>query len=667
MKNHLCRGLLGSLCVFLTVGELQAQPRNRAEFDQYHRLEMEGKRKAFLRLQRAEALAKSAAGQNDFDVTYYGLNLRIDPAAQQISGYVDMRARSRVNDLATVQLDLYSALVVDSVRGDANTFTRQGNQLLLHLRQVVPLNTDLQTRVYYHGRPQGGGFGGFVFGSQAGQPLVWTLSEPYYARSWWPCKDVLGDKADSADVVVTVPATLTAVSNGVLRLKKDNGDGTATYHWHERYPIITYLISLAITNYATFSQWFRYSPTDSMEVRYYVYPSNLQQARNGVSDMVDMIQFFHETFAPYPFLSEKYGIAQFGWGGGMEHQTITSQGVFSSSYNVHELAHQWWGDMTTCATWSDIWLNEGFASYCEALYYEHAVSRDYYHQYMSFMDVEYAGSVYRKDTTSVNSIFNSIVYDKGAWVLHMLRHVVGDSNFFAILRRYAGDHRFQYGNTSTAGFQSVCEEVYGGDLSWFFTPWIYGTGRPFYRYSWRALQSSGRPQLLLQIEQAQVIQNQLFAMPIDIAITMPGADTTITVFVAQALQNFVLDLPQAPLAVALDKDNWIQKYVEETPAGIDEPGASPRAYVLQQNYPNPFNPSTVIGFHLPVAGAVNLSIYDLEGRLVKKLVAGDMSPGAHSVVWDATDDHGARVASGVYVYVIKARAFTAQRKLVLLR
>ncbi|MFQ5631810.1 MAG: hypothetical protein ACE5I1_23805, partial [bacterium] len=225
------------------------------------------KQTALQRTHDAFRISLPFTNQQNFDVTNYQLNLIVDPAAQTLSGYVDVHGRSLAAALDTIELDLYANLSVDSVAQDANSFLRQGDKLYVHLKQAVQANAAFRARIYYSGRPNTSGFGGFVFDQQERSPLIWTLSEPYFARSWWPCKDTPSDKADSVDIVVTVPTGLTVASNGRLIDQTENSDGTSTFFWQERYPITTYLVSLAITNYATFSQWFRYSPTDSMEMR----------------------------------------------------------------------------------------------------------------------------------------------------------------------------------------------------------------------------------------------------------------------------------------------------------------------------------------------------------------------------------------------------------------
>ncbi|MEE9162533.1 MAG: M1 family aminopeptidase, partial [Candidatus Neomarinimicrobiota bacterium] len=604
------------------------------------------------------------------------LALEIEPATASLSGSVEVRGRSNTAGLQSVVLDFLANMAVDGVGGDADSLLRVGDRLHLHLAQPRDTGESFTVRIDYHGQPASTGFGGFrvtTHGDPA-KPIVWTLSEPYGARNWWPCKDVPSDKADSVDIIVTVPDGMTVASNGVLRSASFT-DSTGTFHWHESYPITTYLVSLAITNYRTYSEWFRPTADDSLEVRYYIYPENLSSARTQLTETLDMLAYFHEIFGPYPFWSEKYGIAQFPWGGGMEHQTITSQGGFSLPLTVHELAHQWWGDKITTATWHDIWLNEGFASYAEALYFEHTRDTDYFRTYLDWMDRDYTFPIYVDDTTSVSRIFDGAVYDKAGWFLHMLRHVVGDPVFFDILLAYSHDPRFAYGNATTAGFQAVCETVSGMVLDWFFQPWIYEVGRPVYRAEWGGVDSAGTPYLALQLEQTQVPARALFPMPIDLTIATAAGDTVVTIFNDQAVQTYTIELAAPPTAVTLDEDGWILKTIESVSRTDDRDGV-PAQFALSPNYPNPFNPATRIDYDVPVSSFLTLAVYNVMGQELAVLVRRrDHPPGKFSVAWNGRNRRGQLAPAGVYLYRLEAllpdalpdHGFVKTRKLVLLR
>jgi hypothetical protein len=343
---------------------------------------------------------------------------------------------------------------------------------------------------------------------------------------------------------------------------------------------------------------------------------------------------------------------------------MTSQGSFGLTLTVHELAHQWWGDKITNATWGDIWLNEGFASYAEALYFEHTRGTDFYHDYMAAMDWDHPYPIFVDDTTSVWRIFDGTVYDKGAWFLHMLRHVVGDETFFDILLAYSHDPRFAYGNATTAGFQSVCEAVAGRDLNWFFQPWIYQKGRPIYRAIWRASSGDSGPILHVTIEQKQPA---LFPMPIDLTIETTGGDTLVTVFNDAARQTFDIPLSAPPTNIFLDQGGWILKTIDEIISDTTEPPPLPAQFALHPNFPNPFNGETVIPFSLPAPERVTIRVYNLRGQEIRTLLQQDFPAGVHRASWDARDGRGEPAASGVYICEMRAGAFIQQRQMLLLR
>ncbi|MBA4313104.1 MAG: hypothetical protein C0417_10800 [Chlorobiaceae bacterium] len=500
------------------------------------------------------------------DVTYYGMNLTITTSPQYLRGQVSMKAICRENGLSTISLDLMNALTVDSVFvGGVKTSRIQYPSFFdITLDRTYNTGEMIEAEVYYQGVPGSSGFGSFEFSSHLTVPWVWTLSEPYGAKDWWPCNDHPSDKADSADIFVTTDVTYKVGSNGKLLSVINNGDGTATHHWKTNYPISSYLISIALTNYAQFSNWFKYTPTDSMEVLNYVLPENLSSAVSSLPVAVTGLQIFSDMFGLYPFINEKYGHAQFGWGGGMEHQTMTYLGGFSEGLVIHELAHQWFGDMITCRTWPDLWLNEGFATYCEALYNEKKYG---FASYQSTMISEMnsamwtTAALYLADTGSVGSMFGySLVYAKGATVLHMLRHVVGDSAFFRAMYNYSNDPRFKYGTASTPDLKSVFETESGMDLSYFFNEWIYGTRYPRYSYGWTSEPSATGYKITLGVTQTTGTTNPVyFTMPIDIKVYATGWDTTVVIFNNLQAQTFELDVSHQPISIQFDPGNWILK------------------------------------------------------------------------------------------------------------
>jgi len=606
---------------------------------------------------RFEALVRAvrepAAGSRDYDVTYYKLDIRIDTAPTSISGAVAISAFSLSDTLHTVTLDLVDSMTIDSVvvDGTARSVVQNPMSCDIDLGQARPRGSMFEITVYYHGIPSTSGFGSFASTTTpTGSPWIWTLSEPYGARDWWPCNDHPTDKADSVDIWITVPGTLKAGSQGLLEAIVSNSDGTKTYQWTHRYPIATYLVSLAIADYAEFSYWFRHSPTDSMEVLNYM----LQGTGPGALPLtVDMLEIFTDLFGPYPFLTEKYGHAQFGWGGAMEHQTMTSTGSTGEGIIAHELAHQWFGDMITLQTWPHIWLNEGFATYGEILYRERRYGEAAYATAIAGRMQTAMGattSLYVTDTTNIGLLFsNALVYSKGAVVLHMLRHVVGDSLFFAGLKAYASDPRLVYGTATTEDLQAVFETTTGQTLDYFFNQWVYGELYPQYAYAWGTTPEAGGYSVLVEITQTTGTTNpHYFTMPVDLRIIGVAADTTIKVFNNQATQTFTMAVPFAPTNVVLDPGNWILKTASGTQVAVKDGAIVPVRFELDQNFPNPFNPSTTIRFGLAARSRVQLEIFDIVGRRIATVVDEIREPGFYAEPWTGN------VPTGTYFFRLQA-------------
>jgi len=614
----------------------------------------------------ASALAKSSPAQELYDVHHYDLALNLNPTTQILSGTVTITATVTGPSLAVMDLDLKANMAVSGcvAGGVAATFSRNVDLLSVNLNRVYATGETVVVAVAYAGNPAGESFG---WSSYSLQPLIWTLSEPFGARDWWPCKDLTTDKADSVDLRVTVPSNLIVASNG--RLKSDvTVGGTRTAHWHEGHPIATYLVSLAIHPYVTFSHW--YTPLAGgapMEVKYFVVANRLTQAQTGYAPTVSMIGAFARGFGEYPFVDEKYGHAHFPWGGGMEHQTLTSlsYNAYSSGIIAHELSHQWWGDFITCANFQHIWLNEGFATWCEAYWREQSEGIAAYHAEMAGAVYLGAGSIFVEDPSDFNAIFDyNLSYAKGSWVVHMLRHVLGDADFFASLAAY----RAAYGNGSatTEQFRDVCEGVSGRDLDAFFQEWIYGQYYPQYQYAWWFAPAGDSTRVNLRVRQTQTATG-LFAMPVDVFIDTDLGTVVRVVQNDQAEQVYALTVPGVASNVTLDRDNWILKTAAgaQVTAAPDTPSATVAR--LGANRPNPFNPATTIPYELPRAGRARLALYDAAGRLVRTLVDAEVAAGAHAPRWDGRDEAGRPVGSGAYFARLTFAGASQTRSLLLAR
>ncbi|NIR47734.1 T9SS type A sorting domain-containing protein [candidate division KSB1 bacterium] len=640
-----------------------------------HQQIREMERERFHSVDRGLLSKSDEANRSDFDVTHYRIQLDVDPYARTITGKVTTKAVSKISGLNEVTLDLFYNMTVDSVvsNGSSLDYTHSDNEVTIPLARAYGKDESAELTMYYHGRPLTGvGFGSFNFGFHNGKTIISTLSEPFGAPTWWPCKDNPADKADSVDIVVTVPDHLVVASNGTLTLETDNGDGTKTFHWAERYPISTYLVSLAITNYERFTDYYRHSETDSMEVQFYVYPEHLAAAQEDFNVTVPMIECYASLFGEYPFIDEKYGMAEFAWGGAMEHQTCTSYGsalIRGDHYYdwvvAHELAHQWFGDLVTMKRWSHIWLNEGFASYAEALWAENIGGEAAYHRYVKSFDLGFfPTSVFVHDSTNIDMLFSRTVYDKGAYVLHMLRHVMGEASFFNALRNYA--QKFAFGNATTEDFRSVCEAEFGHSLDWFFRQWVYGFHRPSYEYRWSDSPADGQHIITLDLDQVQT-RTGPFKMPLDIVLETASGNTTIVVWDSLASQRFQFVMNGEVTKLQIDPDGWVLKDVQFIPTSVAE-SEQPRIFTLHQNYPNPFNAETVIGYDLPREGNVTLDIYNVLGQRVRRLVEQVKPTGSHSVKWDGRDISGEILPSGIYIYRVRLNeTMLPARKMLMLK
>ncbi len=520
------------------------------------------------RMQQESALAadKNASNWTEYDMGYHKIDLTIDHIDQIIYGRVDSYGKVVVNSLDSVKINFLNTMTVDSVyNGTGNlAFTHDSDHLTVHLGRSFLKGEQFQFTVVYHGHPSSSeGFLGLSFSTRNNLPLITTLSEPMGARSWWPCNDIPRDKLDSVDMIVTVDTSLVVSSNGLVVSEVNNGNGTHTTHWATRYPIAPYLVSLAIHPYAVWFDYYNYTPTDSMPVEFFVYPDHNMYSRTFFDGVVaHMLQVLSGIYGQYPFINEKYGCTHFDWGGAMEHQTNTSTTATSFGYSqpviVHELSHQWWGDMVTCEDWHHIWLNEGFAVYSEALYFEADSGLDYYHQYMNDFEYTSGGRIYIDDTTDIWNIFSARVYDKGGWVLHMLRHIVGDDAFFQAFADYRDEYTWK--SATTEDFQAVVEAASGMDLDWFFQEWIYGTYRPNYRYAYLTQEDpDGGWNTYLHIRQIQTTDPEVFTMPIDIRLSYSAAQETRVIYNDAREQNFILHTDDKPIDLALDPDRWISR------------------------------------------------------------------------------------------------------------
>jgi hypothetical protein len=499
---------------------------------------------------------RTARLDDRIDLAWVDLALAPDLVTGFLAGEATLCLRSREAGLQEVAFDLHDNLAVSQVEG-ATSYSHAGDLLLCHLPQPLDSGAQVCLTIHYAGNPASVGFGSYSLGSHGGVPILSTLSEPNGAPSWWPTKDDPADKADSAQVRITVPLGFTATSNGTLEVVDTLGT-QLTWRWRERHPIATYLLCMTVTNFVAIHDQYMGLDGSPMPVVHYVWPEHLANATEDFNVTVPMIGFFASRFGEYPFLDEKYGHSIFTWGGAMEHQCNTSygqvliRGDHAYDYIVaHELAHQWYGDQVTCAAWEDIWLNEGFATYAEALWKEHLGGHAALVQHMTTrcFVTDPSGPIYDPPST-----FNAnTVYRKGAWLLHMLRGQVGDSAFLPLLHDWA-QGPFSYGSAHVADFTAHAAAYTGRDLTGLWNGYLYGLNRPNYRWDWRARTVGGLPVCELRVRQNQV--EPPFDLWLPWRITAGGSlDRQVRNHLR--LQGHVVVTGQAPSAVQLDPDDWI--------------------------------------------------------------------------------------------------------------
>ncbi|MEP7164983.1 MAG: M1 family aminopeptidase [Ferruginibacter sp.] len=560
---------------------------------------------------------EATVASNNFDVKYYRCEWEIDPASRYIAGTVTVYFV--VTDPASsITLDLLNPLVTDSVkqRGNLLSFVQPADGLQINFSSTINTGTLDSVSIYYKGVPANTGFGSFIQSTHSGIPVLWSLSEPYGARDWWPCKNGLDDKADSIDVIITNPVAYKAASNGLLQSETTSAGGTKRVaHWKHRYPIATYLICMAVTNYTVFNNTVQLG-TVSLPMQTYCYPENLTSFMAGTQNVLDAMQLFHQYFGDYPFIKEKYGHVQFGWGGGMEHQTSTFIVSIGESLIAHELGHQWFGDKITCGSWEDIWLNEGSATFLARFYMENKYPATIISNRKSIVNSITSapgGTVKVDDTTSVNRIFDGrLSYNKGSYLLQMLWFKLGDSAFFNGLRKYQKDPAVVYGFARTADLKRNLEQESGQDLTIFFDQWYTGQGYPSYDVQWSELGSHN-----IKIKMNQVTSDpsvSFFQMPVALKFRNASQEKTVIVDNKFNGETFVRDIGFIPDTVLVDPEYWLISKNNTTGKVVFPSTGNPGVEVN----PNPVQNPLTVYLHDFKQESAYLTLHNMLGQLIYK-------------------------------------------------
>ena len=619
----------------------------------------------------AISAAALAGNQEDFDVLHYDLRLTPYFEAEALTGQVRIEFISLVDGLDRLDLDLYDTMVVTNAlqNGAPAQFEHLGERLTVFLPESLQSGDSDAIEIDWYGFPQPAGFMGMDFQTHGpdNAPTLATLSEPFYARSWWPCKDTPEDKA-TVRMSANVPAGMKAASNGNLVSVDPLSSGDSTWIWEHNFPITTYGVHIAISNYVQWSEPYVSPNGTPMALDFLVFPEDEADARYDFARIPEMLDFFSSLFGEYPFAEDHYGMVEFKWGGAMEHQTMSSYGDFLITGDrfyerlvAHELAHQWWGNLITLRDWDALWLHEGFATFCEALWIEHTDGQAAYRKFLrkrSFTAAGFVGPV----QPPVN-LFNQTVYFKGAWVLHMLRGRLGDDAFFQFLNDYGAATALRFGNADTDDLIEVAERSSGEDLTGFFEQWLYRTGRPQFGYQWSSQPEGGQYRTTVQLRELESLDPWEGEVTIRFSSAAGDQDVTMAFDALQQSADFLL--VSEPTGIEFDPDEWLLANFSEDVA-TDSPSLGNSLRLLEA-VPNPFNPRTQLRFVLDQSQEVQLRILDSRGREVRRLHPGSFPAGQHSVIWDGRDSGGHNLGSGVYRILLQGKSATAQGSVTLLR
>ena len=569
-----------------------------------------------------------------YDVNYYKLNLNMTNTSTTLSGYGEMQATA-IASIDTVLYELFSSLTISSVslNGANVPFTRSGSAVKI-AANVSP-GTSFIIRTNYSGTPptaQTNPLGGSGMSNATspswGNEVVWSLSEPFCAYEWWPCKQSLTDKADSCDVFITVPNSCKAGSNGVLTQVVNLGNGSSRYEWKHRHPIDYYLISVAVAEYVEYNVYANPVGAPSpILIQNYIYnnPQTLPNFQADIDETVDFMELFYDLYGPYPFEDEKYGHCMAPFSGGMEHQTMTTQGFFNPTLTAHELGHQWWGDYVTCASWCDIWVNEGFASYSEQIMLENLYPGQEVQNMQSVHNnvmSQPGGSVWVLDSLNEARIFSGrLTYDKGAAIVHTMRYMLNDDQlFYATLKNFLSSKAF--GTAFGIDVRDEFAQASGINFTPFFDEWYFGEGFPTYSVQWKQLGNDA----LVQISHTSSAPNvtPTFTNPIDLKFVRPGnTDTTIRFDITSNSNLFQINgIGTLSNSISIDPQNWVVNQngtiTMNQLLGLESPNGSEG----MELYPNPSNEEIYIN---NIPNDCRYSIYDMYGKvqLMDKVSGGN--------------------------------------------
>ncbi|MCC6370808.1 MAG: T9SS type A sorting domain-containing protein [Bacteroidia bacterium] len=571
--------------------------------------------------QREQKAFEAGKQSNATDAKTTGYNLlyarchwTIDPNVRYIKGEVTHYFKPLISNFNGIEFDLSSQLQIDSIIYHQNkiSFLNPGTDVLkIDFPSTSFLNSIDSISIYYQGVPAGSTTGPFSQSLHNGVPVIATSSQPFGSKNWWPCKQNLSDKIDSIDIIITTPKDFKAASNGLLVSTQSNGTNTV-HHWQSHYPVATYLVAFAVSNYTVFTE-VKSTANATVNIINYMYPESISPNTNPSTETGNMIHLFDSLTIGYPFAKEKYGFTQFNGNGGMENQTMSFVWGLDYSLMAHETAHQWFGDYVTCGSWEDIWLNEGFATYFEGLCiqrYAPAFWKSWRVGKIKNVTAQPGGTIWCDDTTKTSRIFDDrLSYTKGAIFLHMLRWKLGDDIFFKSLKNYLNDRKLSFGFVRTPDLKKHFEFASGQNLDRFFDQWFYKQGYPQYTVKWLYTNNV----VSVTLDQSQSHNSvAFFEMPVQLKLAGPLKDSLVVLNHTVSGQTFTLPVSFKVTDIAFDPEYWLLS-ANNTVLNLNE---NLLKDVSVKIYPNPAGEYLIMdGFSTGVKPQ-RVDVFDGVGRLV---------------------------------------------------
>ncbi len=602
---------------------------------------------------------------NDYDVTFYFLDVNVENNSTYISGKVRIDAYSLASPLDTFAVELISDLTVDSIifNNHLYSFLHINDGIFVPLDSTVDSNSLFTATIYYHGQPPSGGFFTGIstgYSEDYDKHSTWTLSEPFNARQWWPTKQVLDDKADSSWVFITTDSTNKAGSQGLLTNTVALNNGKVRYEWKSRYPIEYYLISVSVADYQEYNIYAKPSELagDSILIQNYIYdsPGCLGSNREAIDRTATFLELFSELYSLYPFYKEKYGHCMSQIGGGMEHQTMSTIGEFGFGIVAHELGHMWFGDNVTCATWSDIWINEGFATYSDYLAHEFVAGGEWPEIWMDevhdYVMSDSGGSIYippeEINPENVWRIFDGrLSYYKGACIIHMIRfELQNDDLFWKVLHNFQKEFA---GSVATGlDFMEVLNKTSQSDFSYFFDQWYFGEGYPIYNITF----DQDSTFFTMNVHQSTSTDiTKLFKMLMEYKLVFnDNTDTSVFLYQNSNHDTFFIPLKKDVSTLVVDPDNWVLNEAGNISGIPEEPQSSFDVKIS----PNPARSKINIHLNNSGIGSFKILIISSSGKVISRYNCSEKYTGIDI----------SYLKNGIYYLLIKAGKFSASEKFI---